>query len=132
VAKHRAPRERERRAAGSGGQSTSCPLAPCTKACIHRTFSPSLLLISFPSVFPERPGALKRFLDTLHAGWNITLFHYRNHGSDTSKVLCAIQVPPPNVDGSGDQSEAFDAFLHELGYTYVEETENAVYKEMLA
>ncbi|PWN46285.1 threonine dehydratase I [Ceraceosorus guamensis] len=79
----------------------------------------------FQFIFPERPGALKRFLEGLHAGWNITLFHYRNHGSDTSKVLAGLQVPPEDAD-------AFHAYLDELGYTYQEETDNIVYKRMLA
>ena len=82
------------------------------------------LIFHASAAFPERPGALQRFLEGLHAGWNITLFHYRNHGSDTSKVLAGIQVPKQN-------EAAFDAFLAELGYDYVEETSNEVYKRML-
>ncbi|KAJ7132763.1 tryptophan synthase beta subunit-like PLP-dependent enzyme [Mycena crocata] len=74
--------------------------------------------------FPERPGALRKFLLGLHQGWNITLFHYRNHGGDLGKVLAGVQVPPSDHD-------AFDLFLTQLGYTYVEETENPVYKRYL-
>lgn len=74
--------------------------------------------------FPERPGALRAFLVGLHSGWNISLFHYRNHGADLGKVLAGIQVP-------SDQSAAFDDFLVKLGYPYVEETNNAVYKRFL-
>ncbi|VDB95147.1 unnamed protein product [Peniophora sp. CBMAI 1063] len=74
--------------------------------------------------FPERPGALRRFLETLHRGWNISLFHYRNHGADLGKVLAGIQVP------EGEEGE-FDGFLRELGYPYVEETGNAVYRRYL-
>ena len=48
--------------------------------------------------FPERPGALMRFLDSMSAGWNISLFHYRNHGADYGRVLVGMQVPP---SGSG-------------------------------
>ena len=44
--------------------------------------------------FPERPGALMRFLDSMSAGWNISLFHYRNHGADYGRVLVGMQVPP--------------------------------------
>ncbi|KAH7926722.1 threonine dehydratase I [Leucogyrophana mollusca] len=74
--------------------------------------------------FPERPGALRKFLLGLHQGWNISLFHYRNHGADLGKVLTGIQVPP----SEGDQ---FSKFLDSLGYHYVEETENEVYKRYL-
>ena len=51
--------------------------------------------------FPERPGALVTFLDSLNAGWNVSLFHYRNHGADVGCVLAGIQVcdaPPPCID----------------------------------
>ncbi|THH28378.1 hypothetical protein EUX98_g5797 [Antrodiella citrinella] len=74
--------------------------------------------------FPERPGALRKFLLGIHSGWNISLFHYRNQGADLGKVLAGIQVPPS--DG-----EKFDDFLRTLGYPYVEETENEVYKRYL-
>ncbi|KAI0929916.1 hypothetical protein AcW1_008738 [Taiwanofungus camphoratus] len=74
--------------------------------------------------FPERPGALRKFLLGLHSGWNISLFHYRNHGADLGKVLAGIQVP------QSDTAD-FDAFLNNLGYPYVEETDNEVYKRYL-
>ncbi|RDB25340.1 Threonine dehydratase, mitochondrial [Hypsizygus marmoreus] len=74
--------------------------------------------------FPERPNALRTFLLGLHQGWNISLFHYRNHGADLGKVLAGIQVPPEDY-------EAFDAYLEKLNFTYVEETENVVYKRFL-
>ncbi|KAF8513142.1 tryptophan synthase beta subunit-like PLP-dependent enzyme [Hysterangium stoloniferum] len=76
--------------------------------------------------FPERPGALRAFLSGLHSAnnFNITLFHYRNHGADLGKVLAGIQVPP-------EKSEQFTNFLTRLGYPYVEETENDVYKRYL-
>jgi threonine dehydratase len=67
--------------------------------------------------FPERPGALMRFLDSLGAGWNISLFHYRNHGADYGRVLAGIQVPP-------GEKRQFRAFLQRLGYPYVDETLN--------
>ena len=65
--------------------------------------------------FPERPGALMRFLDSMSAGWNISLFHYRNHGADYGRVLVGMQVPP------SDKAE-FRRFLDRLGYDYVDET----------
>jgi threonine dehydratase len=70
--------------------------------------------------FPERPGALMRFLAAMHPGWNISLFHYRNQGADYGRILVGIQVP------EGDE-RAFDAFLLGLAYPYVEETRNPVY-----
>ncbi|KAJ4467925.1 tryptophan synthase beta subunit-like PLP-dependent enzyme [Lentinula edodes] len=74
--------------------------------------------------FPERPNALRNFLLGLRYDWNISLFHYRNHGADIGKVLAGIQVPP-------SENDEFDAFLKKLNYTYVEETENPVYKRFL-
>jgi threonine dehydratase len=75
-------------------------------------------------VFPERPGALLRFLDNLNAGWNISLFHYRNHGADFGRVLVGMQVPP-------DEAESFDQFLSRVGYDTVEETDNPAYRLFL-
>ena len=74
--------------------------------------------------FPERPGALLRFLKAVGTGWNISLFHYRNHGSDYGRVLAGIQVPPPSA-------EEFLEHLAELGYAYVEETANPAYRIFL-
>ncbi len=79
-------------------------------------------LLSF--VFPERPGALMRFLSALHPGWNISLFHYRNQGADYGRILVGIQVPAAD-------EKAFDAFLAELAYPFVEETRNPVYQLFL-
>jgi len=74
--------------------------------------------------FPERPGALLRFLTAVGEGWNISLFHYRNHGSDYGRVLTGIQVPPA--------SEAeFLGHLAELGFNFVEETQNPAYRMFL-
>jgi threonine dehydratase len=70
--------------------------------------------------FPERPGALMRFLATMHPGWNISLFHYRNQGADFGRILVGLQVP------RGDE-RGFEAFLRTLGYPFVEETANPVY-----
>ncbi|CBN74457.1 Threonine ammonia-lyase [Ectocarpus siliculosus] len=72
--------------------------------------------------FPESPGALSRFLAALSGGWNVSLFHYRNHGSDFGRVLAGIQVPP------GEMAE-FHEFLKELGYTYHDESRNPVYSQ---
>jgi threonine dehydratase len=74
--------------------------------------------------FPERPGALMQFLDSMSAGWNISLFHYRNHGDDYGRVLVGMQVPP------GD-SRAFRDFLDRLGYDYVDESANPAYRMFL-
>jgi len=74
--------------------------------------------------FPERPGALLRFLDSMSAGWNISLFHYRNHGADYGRVLVGMQVPPSDKG-------AFRRFLDRLGYTYVAETGNPAYRMFL-
>ncbi|RUO97031.1 tryptophan synthase beta subunit-like PLP-dependent enzyme [Jimgerdemannia flammicorona] len=74
--------------------------------------------------FPERPGALQRFLLGLQIHWNVSLFHYRNHGDDMGKVLVGIQVPPQDY-------KAFDAFLKQLEYRVVEETNNEVYQQFL-
>jgi threonine dehydratase len=75
--------------------------------------------------FPDRPGALMRFLDSMSRGWNISLFHYRNHGADYGRVLAGIQVPP------GDGA-AFRRFLRELGYDYVDESRNPAYELFLS
>jgi threonine dehydratase len=75
--------------------------------------------------FPERPGALMKFLDSMSRNWNISLFHYRNHGADYGRVLVGIQVPPR------DRS-TFRRFLAQLGYTYVDETGNSAYPLFLA
>ena len=76
-------------------------------------------------VFPERPGALMNFLSNLRSDWNISLFHYRNHGSDFGRVLVGMQVPP-------EDKVAFDDFLQRLGYEYVAETDNPAYRLFLA
>ena len=75
--------------------------------------------------FPERPGALLRFLQAIGARWNISLFHYRNHGSDYGRVLAGIQVP------QSDQSD-FEDHLRELDYPYADESQNPAYRMFLA
>ena len=74
--------------------------------------------------FPERPGALLQFLDTLGGRWNISLFHYRNHGSDFGRVLAALEVPP-------NEDAAFERFLTDLGYQYQFEDANDAYNRFL-
>ncbi|HPF57876.1 MAG TPA: threonine ammonia-lyase, biosynthetic [Candidatus Competibacteraceae bacterium] len=74
--------------------------------------------------FPERPGALLRFLTGMAHGWNISLFHYRNHGSDHGRVLVGIQVPV------AERPKFYD-YIHELGYPCFEETGNPAYRLFL-
>lgn len=80
--------------------------------------------VVFRFEFPEKPGALMKFLDTMGHDWNISLFHYRNHGADFGRVLVGMQVPP------NEQAE-FAEFLKNLGYPYWDETENPAYKLFL-
>ncbi|AFG36812.1 threonine ammonia-lyase, biosynthetic [Spirochaeta africana] len=75
-------------------------------------------------VFPERPGALLNFLKRIGKRWNISLFHYRNHGAAYGRVLCGFQVPLPDRDD-------FRARLDKLGYSYQDETANPVYRIFL-
>ncbi|WP_067050882.1 threonine ammonia-lyase, biosynthetic [Moritella sp. JT01] len=79
----------------------------------------------FSFEFPEHPGALQNFLLTLGMNWNITLFHYRNHGAAYGRVLTGFELP----DG---EMKAFSAYLVKLGYQYKEETNNPAYKFFLA
>ncbi len=74
--------------------------------------------------FPERPGALIRFLTSMSRGWNISLFHYRNHGADHGRVLVGMQVP------ASDKKE-FQRFLDKIGYPYCDETRNQAYRLFL-
>ena len=74
--------------------------------------------------FPERPGALMGFLTSMSPSWNITLFHYRNHGADVGRILMGLQVPTNERSG-------FTKFLHTLGYEYVDETANPAYRLFL-
>jgi len=75
--------------------------------------------------FPERPGALMQFLDAMSGGWNISLFHYRNHGADYGRVLAGMQVPRKD-------KKKFEAFLQALGYPYRDESHNPAYRLFLA
>jgi threonine dehydratase len=75
-------------------------------------------------VFPERPGALLKFLSLMQPNWNISLFHYRNQGADYGRILVGLQVPQSD-------NEAFQRFLDNLGYPHIEETHNPVYRMFL-
>jgi len=74
--------------------------------------------------FPEKPGALLHFLTSMRGIWNISLFHYRNHGSDFGRVLVGMQVTLENYD-------KFTQFLDDLGYEYWDETDNPAYQSFL-
>lgn len=86
-----------------------------------RTAVPKERLFRFE--FPESPGALQRFLSSLDMSWNVSLFHYRNHGDDFGRVLVGIQV--------GKSCARLEGFLEKLGYSYTEETDNPVYHQFL-
>ncbi len=75
-------------------------------------------------VFPEKPGALMKFLSAMRAGWNISLFHYRNQGADYGRILVGLQVPEKDL-------LSFDKILQSIGYPYVDETDNPAYKLFL-
>ncbi len=88
----------------------------------HSALSKEERLLRF--VFPERPGALMKFLSHMRPGWNISLFHYRNQGADYGRILVGLQVPQAD-------NGAFKEFLDTLGYPHVEETNNPVYQLFL-
>uniref|UniRef100_B8HP07 L-threonine dehydratase n=1 Tax=Cyanothece sp. (strain PCC 7425 / ATCC 29141) TaxID=395961 RepID=B8HP07_CYAP4 len=74
--------------------------------------------------FPERPGALMKFVSSMSPDWNISLFHYRNHGADYGRIVVGTQVPP-------DEMEQWQAFLDTLGYRYWDESQNPAYQLFL-
>jgi threonine dehydratase len=74
--------------------------------------------------FPERPGALMKFVAALSPHWNISLFHYRNHGADYGRIVVGMQVPP-------EDWEAWQTVLDTLGYRYWDENENPAYRLFL-
>jgi threonine dehydratase len=74
--------------------------------------------------FPERPGALMKFVGSMSPDWNISLFHYRNNGADYGRIVVGMQVPPHEM-------EEWQAFLDTLGYTYWDESQNLAYKLFL-
>eukprot|EP00158_Paraphelidium_tribonemae_P006159 Partr_v1_DN27705_c2_g1_i15_m67359 len=78
----------------------------------------------FQFTFPEKPGALQRFLNGLRTDWNVSLFHYRNFGADVGKVLVGLQVPD-------NQGKELTDFLVQLNYPYTDETTNEVYRQFL-
>jgi len=88
----------------------------------HSALSNDERLLRF--IFPERPGALMKFLSLMRPGWNITLFHYRNQGADYGRILVGLQVPKAD-------NAAFKTFLDTLGYPHVEETDNPAYRLFL-
>ena len=88
----------------------------------HSALSKDERLLRFE--FPERPGALLKFLSSMQPGWNISLFHYRNQGADYGRILLGLQVPVAD-------NKAFKAFLDTMGYPHVEETSNPVYRLFL-
>ena len=88
----------------------------------HSPLAKDELLYRFE--FPERPGALMKFLTAMNPGWNISLFHYRNHGADYGSILVGLQVPPREM---GD----FHRFLARLGYPASDETRNPAYRLFL-
>ena len=75
--------------------------------------------------FPERPGALMKFLSSMHPSWNITLFHYRNHGADYGRILVGLQVP------RAERAE-FNAVLESLAYRHVDETRHPAFRMFLS
>jgi threonine dehydratase len=74
--------------------------------------------------FPERPGALMKFVGSMSPNWNISVFHYRNNGADYGRIVVGIQVPP-------DEMQEWQAFLDTLGYQYGDESHNPAYKLFL-
>ncbi len=88
-----------------------------------RAEAPNEVLYRFE--FPERPGALMQFLESMADTWNISLFHYRNHGADYGRILAGIQVPPR-------ERPAFRQSLRKLGYPHWEETRNPSYRLFLS
>ena len=88
----------------------------------HSSLAKDERLLRF--VFPERPGALLKFLSLMPPGWNISLFHYRNQGADYGRILVGLQVPRSD-------DRIFARFLETLGYPCVEETHNPVYRMFL-
>ena len=74
--------------------------------------------------FPERPGALMAFVSALHPNWNISIFHYRNHGADVGSIVVGVQVPPA-------ETSEWEQFVEQLPYQHWEETDNPAYRLFL-
>jgi threonine dehydratase len=75
--------------------------------------------------FPERPGALIKFLSCMSPNWNISLFHYRNNGADYGRIAVGMQVPP-------DEMAEWQKFLNSIGYRHWDESTNPSYKLFLS
>ncbi|MEH2244078.1 threonine ammonia-lyase, biosynthetic [Nostoc sp.] len=88
----------------------------------HSPLADNELLYRFE--FPERPGALMKFVTSMSPAWNISLFHYRDNGADYGRIVVGIQVPPHEM-------EEWQAFLDNLGYRYWDENKNPAYKLFL-
>ncbi len=88
----------------------------------HSPLAHNELLYRFE--FPERPGALMKFVTSMSPNWNISLFHYRNHGADYGRIVVGMQVPPQEM-------QEWQAFLETLGYRYWDESQNPAYKLFL-
>jgi threonine dehydratase len=88
----------------------------------HSTLADHEILYRFE--FPERPGALIKFLNCMSPNWNISLFHYRNHGADYGRIVVGMQVPP-------NEMAEWQSFLDTLGYHYWDESQNPAYKLFL-
>jgi threonine dehydratase len=88
----------------------------------HSLLAHNELLYRFE--FPERPGALMKFVGSMSPNWNISMFHYRNHGADYGRIVVGMQVPPQEM-------EEWQAFLDQLGYQYWNESHNPAYKLFL-
>jgi threonine dehydratase len=95
-----------------GGRLPAAALAPGVRELLYRF------------EFPERPGALMLFLTSLHPNWNISIFHYRNHGADVGRIVVGVQVP------EADMAE-WQGFLDGLHYRYVDESANPAYQLFL-
>jgi threonine dehydratase len=95
-----------------GGRLPTAALTPGVRELLYRF------------EFPERPGALMRFLTSLHPNWNISIFHYRNHGADVGRIVVGVQVPETELAG-------WQAFLDGLGYRWVDESANPAYQLFL-
>ena len=94
-----------------GGRLPSTSKEGCAGGCLE-------LLYRFE--FPERPGALMRFVNALNPGWSISIFHYRNHGADVGRIVVGVLIPE-------EEQPQWTAFLNELGYPYWNETDNPAY-----
>tara|TARA_Y100001968_G_scaffold243891_1_gene227797 strand:- start:342 stop:659 length:318 start_codon:yes stop_codon:yes gene_type:complete len=74
--------------------------------------------------FPERPGALMRFVNSMRPEWTISIFHYRNHGADTGRIVIGVLVKESEI-------ESWNEFVQKVGYKYWNETDNPAYKLFL-